>query len=61
MGNLCTHPDTVPPLVLLIDSENWSGALAHLNDASTSEIFYADPQDDNRTGLMKVISKLITL
>ena len=57
MGNVCTQVAEPTELCLLIDSENWSGALAYLNEASTSEVFYEDPDDDGRTALMKTISE----
>lgn len=57
MGNVCQQAPEPAELCLLIDAENWSGALAYLNEASTNEVFYEDAEDDGRSALMKTISE----
>ena len=37
----------------LVKAQNWGGAMAHVEDAASSEVFYQDPEDENRTALMK--------
>lgn len=37
----------------LVKAQNWGGAMAHVEDASSAEVFFQDPEDENRTALMK--------
>ena len=40
-------------LSALVVSQNWDGAMNHMDEASTAEVFYQDPEDENRTALMQ--------
>ncbi|GMH97205.1 hypothetical protein TrST_g8898 [Triparma strigata] len=42
-------------LSALVVSQNWDGAVNHMDEASTAEVFYQDPEDENRTALMQVL------
>ena len=54
MGNLCMNGATNErALSELVKAQNWDGAVAHVEDASAAEVFYQDPEDENRTALMK--------
>ena len=40
-------------LSALVVSQNWDGAMNHMDECSTAEVFYQDPEDENRTALMQ--------